>query len=31
MDHAAIATEAKVVARLKDNGKNKYEVGRMSS
>ena len=28
MDHAAIATEAKVVARLKDNGKNKYEVGR---
>lgn len=28
MDHAAIATEAKVVARLKDNGKNKYDVGR---
>ncbi|MBD9098926.1 valine--tRNA ligase [bacterium] len=28
MDHAAIATEAKVVARLKDNGQNKYEVGR---
>ncbi len=28
MDHAAIATEAKVVARLKDNGKNKYGVGR---
>ncbi len=28
MDHAAIATEAKVVARLKGNGKNKYEVGR---
>ena len=28
MDHAAIATEAKVVARLKDNGRNKYEVGR---
>ena len=28
MDHAAIATEAKVVARLKENGKNKYEVGR---
>ena len=28
MDHAAIATEAKVVAKLKENGKNKYEVGR---
>ena len=28
MDHAAIATEAKVVARLKENGRNKYEVGR---
>ena len=28
MDHAAIATEAKVVARLKDNGINKYELGR---
>ena len=28
MDHAAIATEAKVVARLKENGQNKYEVGR---
>ena len=28
MDHAAIATEAKVVARLKNNGINKYELGR---
>lgn len=28
MDHAAIATEAKVVKRLKDNGKNKYKIGR---
>ena len=28
IDHAAIATEAKVVARLKENGRNKYEVGR---
>ena len=28
MDHAAIATEAKVVARLKENGRNKYKVGR---
>ncbi len=28
MDHAAIATEAKVVQRLKDNGINKYEYGR---
>ena len=28
MDHAAIATEAKVVKRLKDNGINKYEYGR---
>ena len=28
MDHAAIATEAKVVARLKSNGINKYELGR---
>lgn len=28
MDHAAIATEAKVVARLKENGINKYELGR---
>ena len=28
MDHAAIATEAKVVKRLKDNGKAKHEVGR---
>ena len=27
-DHAAIATEAKVVNRLKDNGINKYELGR---
>ena len=27
-DHAAIATEAKVVARLKDAGINKYELGR---
>ncbi|MBQ2946494.1 MAG: valine--tRNA ligase [Bacilli bacterium] len=30
MDHAAIATEAKVVARLKDNGINKYELGRVA-
>ena len=28
MDHAAIATEAKVVKRLKDNGIDKYEYGR---
>ena len=28
MDHAAIATEAKVVAKLKDQGINKYEYGR---
>ena len=28
MDHAAIATEAKVVKRLKDKGINKYEHGR---
>ena len=28
MDHAAIATEAKVVNRLKENGINKYEYGR---
>ena len=28
MDHAAIATEAKVVKRLKDKGINKYEYGR---
>ena len=28
MDHAAIATEAKVVARLKGQGINKYELGR---
>jgi valine--tRNA ligase len=28
MDHAAIATEAKVVQRLKSNGINKYELGR---
>ncbi len=28
MDHAAIATEAKVVKRLKDQGKEKYKVGR---
>ncbi len=28
MDHAAIATEAKVVARLKEQGINKYELGR---
>ena len=28
MDHAAIATEAKVVKKLKDNGINKYEYGR---
>jgi len=28
MDHAAIATEARVVARLKNNGINKYELGR---
>ena len=27
MDHAAIATEAKVVKRLKDKGINKYEYG----
>lgn len=28
MDHAAIATEAKVVAKLKEEGINKYELGR---
>ena len=28
MDHAAIATEAKVVQKLKSNGINKYELGR---
>ena len=28
MDHAAIATEAKVVQRLKSKGINKYELGR---
>ena len=28
MDHAAIATEAKVVKRLKDKGLDKYSVGR---
>ena len=28
MDHAAIATEARVVAKLKNNGVNKYELGR---
>ena len=28
MDHAAIATEAKVVKKLKDEGINKYEYGR---
>ena len=28
MDHAAIATEAKVVKRLKEQGKDKYTVGR---
>ncbi len=28
MDHAAIATEAKVVKRLKENGIDKYEYGR---
>ena len=28
MDHAAIATEAKVVAKLKDEGKDKREIGR---
>ena len=28
MDHAAIATEAKVVQKLKNNGINKYELGR---
>ncbi len=28
MDHAAIATEAKVVKRLKEEGINKYEYGR---
>lgn len=28
MDHAAIATEAKVVQRLKDKGINKYKYGR---
>lgn len=31
MDHAAIATEAKVVQRLKSNGINKYELGRENS
>ena len=28
MDHAAIATEARVVAKLKNDGINKYELGR---
>ena len=28
MDHAAIATEAKVVQRIKSEGKDKYELGR---
>ena len=28
MDHAAIATEAKVVKRLKDRGEEKHKVGR---
>ena len=28
MDHAAIATEARVVKKLKDNGIDKYEYGR---
>lgn len=28
MDHAAIATEAKVVKRIKDNGMDKHEIGR---
>ena len=28
MDHAAIATESKVVKRLKDNGKDKTTIGR---
>ncbi len=28
MDHAAIATEAKVVKKLKDEGKDKHKVGR---
>ena len=28
MDHAAIATEAKVVKKLKDNGIDKYKYGR---
>jgi valyl-tRNA synthetase len=28
MDHAAISTEAKVVAKLKEEGINKYELGR---
>ena len=28
MDHAAIATEAKVVKRVKENGKTKTEIGR---
>ena len=28
MDHAAIATEAKVVGRLKEKGLDKYQVGR---
>jgi valyl-tRNA synthetase len=28
MDHAAIATEAKVVNRLKEKGINKYSLGR---
>lgn len=31
MDHAAIATEAKVVNRLKEQGINKYELGRKTS
>src|SRR5574344_2641302 len=28
MDHAAIATEAKVVAKLKEEGINKHDLGR---
>ncbi len=28
MDHAAIATEAKVVGRIKENGQDKYKIGR---
>ena len=30
MDHAAIATEAKVVKRIKEEGKTKTEIGRES-